>query len=89
MGHVGTTIRIAVELPRERVEGTDEVRLAAELRTLWAVEQVRQGRCGVGKGAELAGVARAAFMKLLGQHGVPVIDFSDDELREELRASDS
>jgi hypothetical protein len=31
-------------------------------------------RVGGGKGADLAGMAPAAFMRMLGAHGVPVID---------------
>lgn len=79
------TVTIAVELPRELVGDADEARLGAELRALWAVEQVRLKRCGVGKGAELALLPRAAFMQLLGKHGVAVIDYSHEDLSEELR----
>ena len=75
-----------VELPREHVGEAETVRLGAQLRALWAVEQVRLKRFGVGKGAELAGMPRAAFMRLLAEHGVAVIDYPLDDLREELRA---
>lgn len=46
---------------------------------------MRLKRFGVGKGAEFAGMPRAAFMGLLGDHGVAVIDYALDDLREELR----
>lgn len=85
MDPTDTTITVHVELPRERTGDADEVELGAELRALWAVEQVRRKRCGVGKGAELARLPRAAFMLLLGQHGVAVIDYPAEDLREELR----
>lgn len=75
---------IAVELPRDSVETADRAALSAELRALWAVDQVRKKRCGVGKGAELAAMPRAAFMRLLGEHGVPVIDYPAEDLRAEL-----
>jgi predicted HTH domain antitoxin len=55
-----------------------------ELRLLWIVEEVRQRRIGVGKGAELAGRPRAAFMRLLGEHGVAVIDYPVEDLDREL-----
>ena len=80
------TVIVSVELPRDRVGSEDEARVATELRALWAVEQVRQKKCGVGKGAELAGLPRAAFMRLLDEHAVPVIDYALDDLAEELRA---
>jgi predicted HTH domain antitoxin len=81
------TITITVELPREHVVAGDASALGAELRALWAVEQVRLKRIGVGKGAELAVLPRAAFMRLLGAHGVPVIDHPIDDLRAELASA--
>ena len=50
-------------------------RAATEVPATWAsVER-----------ASLAGMARAAFMRLLGEHGGPVIDYSVEELERELR----
>lgn len=65
----------------------DASQLSVELRRLWAVDQVRQHRLGIGKAAEVAGLPRAAFMQLLGSHGLPVIDYPLDDLREELRST--
>lgn len=84
-----TNIRVEVELPRDRVDDTDLDQLSAELLALWAVEQVRLGRCGVGKGSELAGLPRASFMRLLGEHGVAVIDYGKDDFQLELQALDA
>ena len=80
-------VAVRVELPQEVLGNTDPSELGIELRRLWAVEQVRLQRIGVGKGAEVAEMPRAAFMQLLGEHGVPVIDYPVEELREELEAS--
>lgn len=80
-------ITVTVELPRGHVVATDATALGAELRALWAVEQVRLKRVGVGKGAELAGLPRAAFMRLLGIHGLPVIDHPIDDLLAELASA--
>lgn len=79
-----STITVSVDLPHDFV--ADAARIGSELRALWAVELVRQRRCGVGKGAEIADLPRAAFMRMLGEHGVPVIDYAVDDLREELRS---
>jgi predicted HTH domain antitoxin len=62
----------------------DPAVVGEELRLLWMVEQVRLHRIGVGKAAELAGMPRAAFMQLLGTHGVPVIDYEPAELEREI-----
>ena len=78
------TIEILVALPWEHGGEPDVPALGRELRVLWIIEEVRQRRLGVGKGAGLAGMPRAAFMRTLGGHGVPVIDYSVDDLDREL-----
>lgn len=71
-------VAVRVDIPWQAAGTTppDPARLSHELRVLWIVDQVRQHRVGIGKGTELAGLARAAFMRLLGEYGVPVIDYS-------------
>mgnify|MGYP005813157795 CR=1 FL=1 len=86
MEHTAEGVRVQVEIPHDLVGDVDVSQLGVELRRLWAIDQVRQRRLGVGRAAEVAGVARAAFMHLLGEHGVPVIDYPIDDLRQELRA---
>ena len=85
-GATTRTARVAVQvdIPAGVLLDVDIAQLGDELRRLWAVEQVRLRRLGVGKGAEVAAMPRAAFMQLLGEHGVPVIDYSADDLQEEL-----
>jgi predicted HTH domain antitoxin len=78
------TIQIPVTLPWERGGEPDVPTLGRELRLLWLIEEVRQRRLGAGKGSELAGMPRAAFMRALGEHGVPVIDYSVEELEREV-----
>ena len=80
------SVAVQVDIPREALGDLDLSQLGAELRQLWAVDQVRRRRLGVGKAAEVAGLPRAAFMQLLGEHGVPVIDYPIEELRDELRS---
>lgn len=81
------TLSIRVDLPWSAVDTAppDEDAVGAELRVLWPVEQVRHHKLTVGKAAELAGMPRAAFMSLLGAHGVPVIDYPASELEAESR----
>ena len=78
------TVDVATALPWGRAGEPDVRALGRELRLLWIIEEVRQHRVGVGKGAELAEVPCAAFMRVLGDHGVPVIDYSADDLDREL-----
>jgi predicted HTH domain antitoxin len=86
MGQTEATVAVQVEIPRDVLGDVEASELAVELRQLWAVDQVRRHRLGVGKAAEVAGMARAAFMRLLGEHGVPVIDYPGEDLQEELRS---
>lgn len=78
------TVEVAVELPWGRAGEPDARAVGQELRLLWIIEEVRQHRLGIGKASELAALPRATFMRVLGQHGVPVIDYSVDDLEREL-----
>lgn len=77
------TIEISVPLPWDRRAEPDVPALARDLRLLWIIDEVRQRRLGVGKGSKLAEMPRAAFMRVLGEHGVPVIDHSVEDLDRE------
>ncbi len=78
------TVEVAVALPWGRAGEPDARAVGQELRLLWIIEEVRQHRLGVGKASELAALPRAAFMRTLGEHGVPVIDYRADDLEREL-----
>ncbi|MEI8258831.1 MAG: UPF0175 family protein [Deltaproteobacteria bacterium] len=84
--HPRPDIAVHVELPGDALgdPARDVISLAAELRRLWAVEQVRLHRLGVGRAAEVAAMPRAAFMRLLGEHGIPVIDYPVADLGDEI-----
>lgn len=88
MSREEASVAVQVEIPRDVLGDVDLSQLGIELRRLWAVEQVRKRRIGVGKGAEIAEMPRAAFMKTLGDHGVAVIDYPVADLREELHSLD-
>ena len=85
------TLTVSVELPLSACDAAspDPTALGDQLRQLWIIEQVRLQRIGVGKGAELAGLPRAAFMQALGVHGVPVIDYAPSDLQREVDAQDA
>lgn len=84
MGGSASRVAVEVELPRDALGDVEVSELGIELRRLWAVEQVRRHRLGVGRASEVAGMPRAAFMQLLGEHGVPVIDYPVEDLKQEL-----
>ena len=82
------TLTVSVEVPLSAGDGAspDPTAVGRELRLLWIIEQVRLRRIGVGRGAALAGLPRAASMQALGAHGVPVIDYAPSDLQRELDA---
>jgi hypothetical protein len=54
----------------------------------WAVfvDQVRQRRLGSAKAADLAGMAQAAFVRVLGAHHVTPFDLDENDLDREISA---
>lgn len=55
-----------------------------EVQTFLAVKLYETERVSLGQAAKLAGFSKRAFIEILGRHQVPVINYSPDELREEL-----
>ena len=84
-------LKITVELPPEAVdiERRSAGELAADLRLLWIIDRVRAGRISVGKAAELAGTDRWSFMQTMGEHGVPAIAYSAEDLRKDVATLES
>lgn len=57
---------------------------AAEMRLAAAIHWYSQGAISQGKAAEIAGVSRAQFLDELFHRGVPAVQVTVEELREEL-----
>lgn len=89
MGTPSKARTVIVELPEEAfaTHPWNPEQVAADLRTLWLVELVRERRMGHGKAAELAGMSRFEFIREMGRHGVSPFDYDEDELRRELEGS--
>ena len=84
-------LMITVELPPEAadIDVCSAGELAHDLRLLWIIDRVRAGRISSGKGAELSGMDRWSFIKTMGEHGVPVIAYSPEDLRKDVATLDS
>ena len=84
-------LRISVELPAEvaEIDGRSVEELASELRLLWIIDRVRSGSVSLGKGAMLAGMDRWSFMRVLDERGVPVIDYSVEDLKKDVTTLES
>ena len=56
-----------------------------EATRLLCMKLFEVGRLSLGKAAELAGYSKPAFMELLGKEGIPVYNYSGEDLEQELR----
>ena len=55
-----------------------------EARLLLSMKLFEVGKLSLGQAAQMAGHPKRAYMALLGQHGIPVIDYAPEELDDEL-----
>ena len=55
----------------------------SEARLLLTAKLYETGRLSLGQAAQLAGYSKRAFMELLGNLGVSVLDYPADELKGE------
>ena len=70
------TVELTLELPSNLTKD--------EAQTLLAVKLYETERVSLGQAAKMAGYSKRAFMEILGRQGVPVFNYSPDDLREEL-----
>lgn len=61
---------------------------AQELRVAAAVKWYQLGRVSQGRAAEIAGLSRAAFIDALARYRVSPLQYTAEELAEELRDAD-
>lgn len=61
--------------------------VATRLSELAVIELFREERLSTGRAARLLGLTQSAFIDLLGRHGVPYLDDSEEELRQQVEAS--
>ena len=70
------TVELKLELPANLTKD--------EVQTLLAVKLFEIGRVTLGQAAKLSGFSKRAFIEILGRQQVPVVNYSPDELRQEL-----
>ena len=85
---MGDMVQLILELPREMVPltGGGEKDLPRTLKTLLALDLVRQGIVTYGKAAEWLGIGQAEFISRMAEHRISIFQFTPDELREEVLA---
>lgn len=66
-----------------RIELPPEVR-DKEARLLLMIKLFETGKISLGQAAQFSGYSKRAFMELLGKYGVPVFDYSPENLEKEI-----
>jgi predicted HTH domain antitoxin len=56
-----------------------------EAKMVFASKLYEMGKLSLGQAAELAGYSKRTFMELLANYGVSIINYSPDELEEDLK----
>ena len=51
-----------------------------DARLLLAIKLYETGRLSLGKSAEFAGYTKRTFMEILAKHGVPIFNYTGDDL---------
>jgi predicted HTH domain antitoxin len=84
------SLSVRLDIPRDLLGALDvpERELELRIKELIALELFREGRISSGKGAELIGVSKHAFIQLLARHDIPYFTQSPEELRDEVEALD-
>lgn len=79
---------VSFEIPPELPSalGKRSADAASEIQLMAALKMFECGRISGGMAAELAGVSRAEFLALCGQHGVSIFQQTADELAEDVKA---
>jgi predicted HTH domain antitoxin len=80
------SVNVTISLPRDLLGALDvpTVNVERHLRELIAFELVREGRISTGKGAEMLGVSKWAFIQLLAQRGIDYFTETPDELADQV-----
>ena len=82
-----SSLTVSLDLPRDLLGALNvtEQQLGPRIKELVALELFREGTISSGKGAELLGISKLAFIGLLARHDVPYFTQSSEELRDEVK----
>lgn len=74
-------LEFPVELPEDFLKDEETFRKGKETIVM---ESLRKRKISQGKAAELLGISRDELFDVMAKYGMPVIDMTEDELKEEL-----
>jgi predicted HTH domain antitoxin len=78
--------KVSLDLPLETLAALHKApdEFVRDMRLAAAVKWYELGEISQGKAAEIAGLSRADFLSALGRYHVSALQYTSDELREEL-----
>ena len=79
-----SNIAVTIELPEDVAGDRSSADLARDLRMYAVFESLCRGEISTGRAASLLGVTRPELLFIAAQHGVPSVNYSADELEEDL-----
>jgi predicted HTH domain antitoxin len=77
-------IHLELELPEGLVDPQLEAELVRKFKEDTAVRLFQQGKISSGYAAHLLGIPRVEFLDLLRQRGIPYVEYSAEDFREDL-----
>ena len=83
------TITLEVPMPKEifLTLGLSERKAIETMKSAFAIELYKRERISSGRAAELLGMRKLDFIRLLAEEGIPYFDYTDEELEEEFKAA--
>lgn len=83
------TVTVRIEFPKDIFLhwGGSKEKIEKDVKRATALELFREKRLSFGKAADLAGMSLSDFMDLTREHKIPLIDYSLEELEEEIKTS--
>ena len=79
-------MEVTVQVPESSFSAlrTTPEEFAQEMKRAAVVKWYELGKISQSKGAEICGVTRGEFLRILGEHKVSVIQYDEDSLEREL-----
>jgi predicted HTH domain antitoxin len=79
-------MQITLNIPEQYLVDTTPVELGRDIKLYAALTLFRAGKLSAGAAAEFAEVDRFRFAEACVEHGIPLVDYSADELRAEMES---
>lgn len=79
-------MNITVEVPEQYLLDASPAELGRRIKLYAALRMFQSGEVSAGAAAEFAGVDRLSFAAECQRHGIPLIDYPQEDLRAELAA---